>query len=227
MISGIALALKTLKPSVKVFGVTVDQTPGMLELKKGLPLSARKFIATIADGIAIKQPSTEMFQAYINQYVDDIVEVTDEEIAQAIVYLLEAEKSVVEGSGAAGVAAVLNDKIKLSGPTCIVLCGGNIDLNLVTSVIDTGLLKQGRMARISTIVNDLPGALAKMTKLFAEGGANVIDVVHDRVSPELNVRQTRIDFHVETLGNDHIRSLVKSLKKAGIKILESKDGELQ
>jgi len=225
LISGIAFTLKALKPDIKIYGVVVDQTPGMKELKSGSKRTNRKQISTIADGIAVKNPSEEMFQTYIDKYVEEIVEVTDEEIAQAIVYLLEYEKSVVEGSGAAGLAAILSNKLELTGQTCVVLCGGNIDLNMVNSVIDTGLRKQGRIARISTVVSDLPGALAKMTNVIAKKGANIVDVVHDRVHPDLSVRETRIDFYVETIGFEHIQILIAALKKQGAHIINELEGD--
>ena len=220
LISGIAYVVKQLNPKVKVYGVVSDQTPGMMQLKKGQRQEQPEFISTIADGIAVKSPSKEMFKSYIDEYVDEIVSVSDDEIAQAIVYGMELEKTILEGSGAAGLAAVLSGKIKPSGPSCVVLCGGNIDLNLVSSVIDTGLRKAGRLARISVIVNDLPGELASLTKDFAEMKANVLDVSHDRVSPELSLRQTRIDFLLETMSFDHINEIKEKIRERNIWILE-------
>ncbi len=220
LIGGIAFVIKTLNPQCKIYGVVSDQTPGMMEMKSGQDLSRREFISTIADGIAVKNPSPEMYKHYIDPYVDEIVSVTDEEMAQAIVYGMEMEKTILEGSGAAGLAAVLNGKFNLKGPTCIVLCGGNIDLNLVNSVIDTGLRRNGRLARISVIVNDLPGELAALTKDFADTRANVLDVIHDRVSPELSLRQTRIDFLLETMSFEHILEIKEKIRKRNIWILE-------
>ena len=117
-------------------------------------------------------------------------------------------------------AAVLNDKLPLKGKTCVLLCGGNIDLNTIAAVIDTGLRKQGRLARVSTIVIDLPGGLHKITKVFAENRANVLEVIHDRVSPELSVRETRIDFLLETLSFGHINEIKKALEGHGIRIVK-------
>lgn len=224
LIGGIASAIKLSAPHVKVFGVVTEQTPGMLELKKGVSPSTQRTISTIADGIAVKNPSPVMYEKFIEPYVDDIFSVSDEEIAQAIVHLLEDEKSVVEGSGAAGLAAVLSGKITGEGPTCVVLCGGNIDLNTVSSVIDTGLRRQGRLTRISTIVDDLPGLLAEMTTVFAKGRANILDVHHDRVSPELRLRQTRIDFLLETIDSDHVRALQAQLEEKGVRVLREEEG---
>lgn len=219
LISGIAYVLKTLKPDIKVYGVVSEEAPGMANLKHNKKPKEVEMITTIADGIAVKNPSKEMFDNYISKYVDDIVTVSDEEMAQAIVYCMENEKAIVEGSGAAGLAAVLNGKLPLQGPSCVLLCGGNIDLNTVNSVIDTGLRKQGRLSRISTIVGDLPGALANLTKEFAMARANVLDVIHDRVSPELNVRETRIDFLLETMSLEHIEEIKNRLRGRGVRIV--------
>jgi len=223
LIGGIASALKLSAPHIKIYGVVTEQTPGMMELKKGLELSQRSAISTIADGIAVKNPSKEMFKNFIDPFVDDIVTVSEEDIAQAIVHLLEYEKSVVEGSGAAGLAAILNgklsDKIDGQGSTCVLLCGGNIDLNTVSSVIDTGLRKQGRLTRISTIVDDLPGLLADVTSVFAKSRANILDVHHDRVSSELKVRETRIDFLLETVNSEHVKALQEELEQKGVRVL--------
>ncbi|MEM7645545.1 MAG: pyridoxal-phosphate dependent enzyme, partial [Pseudomonadota bacterium] len=190
------------------------------ELKTGEKQNAPGFISTIADGIAVKNPSPAMFDHYVNKYVDDIVKVNDEELAQAIVYAMESEKTILEGSGAAGLAAVLNGKLPIESPSCIVLCGGNIDLNTVSSVIDTGLRKNGRLARLSVVVSDLPGSLAAMTKEFAEARANVLDVHHDRVSPDLSLRQTRIDFLLETMSREHIEEIKDKIRQLNIRILE-------
>lgn len=220
LISGIAFVIKHLNPNCKVYGVVSDQAPGMLEMKKGKVQNKPKIVSTIADGIAVKNPSPLMYENYIDKYVDDIVSVSDEEISQGIVYGMEQEKTVLEGSGAASLAAVLNQKLTLSGPSCLVLSGGNIDLNTMSSVIDTGLRKAGRLARISVIVEDLPGHLAGLTKDFAELRANVLDVLHDRVSPELSLRQTRIDFLLETMSFEHIEEIKERIRKRKVRILE-------
>ena len=221
LISGISFVIKSLRPQCKVYGVVSDQTPAMMEMKTGEEHVHPPFISTIADGIAVKTPSEPIFENYISKYVDDIVCVNDDEIAEAIVYAMESEKTVLEGSGAAGLAAVLSGKLELDGPSCVLLCGGNVDLNTVSSVIDTGLRKQGRLARISVIVNDLPGGLAELTNEFAAARANVLDVIHDRVSPELSLRQTRIDFLLETMSTEHIKEIKQRLREKKIWTLEN------
>ncbi len=220
LISGIAFVVKHLNPKCKVFGVVSNQAPGMMQLKKHIPVELPPVISTIADGIAVKNPSPLMFQTYIDPYVDDIVTVSDEDLSQAIVYGMEMEKTILEGSGAAGLAAVLTGKIKTKGPSCVVLCGGNVDLNTISSVIDTGLRKSGRLARISVIVDDLPGHLAQITRDFADLRANVLDVHHDRVSPELSLRQTRIDFLLETMSQEHIDKIKDQIRERNINIIE-------
>lgn len=220
LIGGISYVIKQKNPKCKVYGVVLDQTPGMMELKKEKSITKNHNISTIADGIAVKTPSPVMFKNYIDNYVDDIVSVSDEEIAQAIVQLMEIEKVIVEGSGAAGLAALLNERLKLETPSCLLLCGGNIDLNTVNSVIDTGLRKHGRLTRISVIVSDLPGALALLTQELADCRANVLDVTHDRVCPELTVRQTRIDFLLETLSFEHIEEIKQRLRARGVRIVQ-------
>ncbi len=220
LISGIAFAVKKLNPQCKIYGVVSNQTPGMMNLKKREGKSVSSFVSTIADGITVKKPSVRIFDSFINPLVDDIVAVHDEDIAQAIVYAMEVEKVILEGSGAAGLAAVLKGQLKLEEPACILLCGGNIDLNVIGNIIDTGLRQNGRLVRLSVIVNDLPGELAALTKDFAQTHANVLDVIHDRVSSHISLRQTKIDFILETTGFHHIEEIKKNIRKRNIQILE-------
>lgn len=226
LISGIATAAKALKPSLRIFGVVSDQADGMLGLFRGATAESiqkkaqlRRRITTIAEGIAIKQPSLEMANRFIKPLVDEVVSVSDEEIATAIVTLLEHAKLVTEGSGAAGFAALLSGKVQASGPTAVVLCGGNIDLNVMSLVIESGLRHQGRIARLSVVADDLPGSLNRITQVVARTRANIIDVTHDRVSPELGLRETRIDLVVETSGFDHLNLLEAELTEAGFRLL--------
>ncbi|MCB9072381.1 MAG: threonine ammonia-lyase [Bdellovibrionaceae bacterium] len=223
VIGGISFIAKTLNPKCEVIGVVSDQTPGLMNMKEGTKVTPASTVNTIADGIAVKTPSPEMFENYINKYVDHIVSVSDNEIAEAIVTLMEKDKVVTEGSGAAATAAMLTGKIKPKGKTVIFLSGGNIDMNTLNVVVETGLRRKGRLTRISVIVNDLPGSLARLTAIMAQNKANVLDVHHDRVSSELSVRETRIDFLLETASFDHARELIQNLKNSGIRILQ---GEL-
>lgn len=219
LIGGISFVIKTLNPQCEVIGVVSDQTPGMMLLKQGQSYNSNSSVNTIADGIAVKTPSPEMFETYIQKYVDKIVAVSDNEIAEAIVTIMEKDKVVTEGSGAAAMAAVISGKVSVKPKTVVLLCGGNIDMNTLNVVVETGLRRKGRLMRLSVIVNDLPGSLAKLTATMAQNKANVLDVHHDRVSSDLSLRETRIDFLLETSGFDHANELVENLKKEGVRII--------
>jgi threonine dehydratase len=176
-------------------------------------------VTTIAEGIAIKNASPTMFETHIKNLVDDIVEVNDDEVAAAIVTLLEKAKTVTEGAGAAGLAAVMAGKIRGGKKIAVILCGGNIDLNVMSRVIESGLRHEHRLARIALVVDDLPGNLQRITTVMAEERANVLEVYHDRVSPELSLRETRIDFLVETSNQDQIKTLHQRLRAQGFRVL--------
>ena len=160
-----------------------------------------------------------MFDSFISQLVDEIVTVNDDEIAEAMVFLLERGKTVVEGSGAVGVAALINKKIPLGKKTCIVLSGGNIDLNIISKVIEKGQIRKGRLVELSVIVDDVPGILARLTQVIADHKANILQVHHDRISGGLFLRETRIDFVLETTSLDHVEVIRKAVEKTGAKII--------
>ncbi len=213
LISGIATAVKAINPKCKVYGVQSAQASGMEKFFHGQVLSEPpKRISTIADGIAIKKPSRAMFDCFISKLVDEIVTVTDDEIAEAIVFLLEKLKTVTEGAGAAGLAAAMNRKLDLGKKTCIVLCGGNIDLNLIAKVIEKGQIRKGRLVEISMVVDDLPGNLSRLTQIIASEGANILEVHHDRVTAGLNLRQTKINFILETTSPEHVEKIKVALR---------------
>lgn len=225
LISGIAIAMKHLNPSIKVIGVQSALSPGMSELFKNggqydpMKVSSTTRIATIADGIAIKQPSRIMYESFIKNYVNEIVTVSDDEIAEAIVFLMERAKTMTEGSGAAAMAAVINRKLELGKKTCVVLCGGNIDLNIVSKVIERGQIKRGRLMALSVVVADLPGSLNRLTAAIAKEKANILEVHHDRVSQGLYLRETRIDFVLETTGLEHLVRVRLALEAVGGRIV--------
>lgn len=222
LISGIGLAIKALKPACKIFGVQSNQTPGMSQLFKHQSAELKlKRITTIADGIAIKRPSQEMYSQFISKYVDDIVTVSDDEIAEAIVYLVERMKTVTEGSGAAGFAGLMNHKLDFGKNVCVLLCGGNIDLNIVSKVIERGQIKRGRLAKMSVVVEDMPGNLQKLTQIIAMEKANILEVNHDRLTHGLSLRETRIDFFLETNSFDQIKRIEAGIEKIGGKVLHT------
>ena len=227
LISGIATAIKALHPKCKIYGVQSDQAPGMEKLfHHHPPATSRKKIATIADGIAIKNPSPVMYESFISKLVDDIVTVTDDEIAEAIFFLMEKAKTVTEGSGAAAAAALLHrSQLKLGKKSCVLLCGGNIDLNIVSKVIEKGQIRRGRLVEMSVVVEDLPGALHRMTEIIAAHQANILEVHHDRVSHGLFLRETRIDFLLETSSHEHIEKIRQALLQSGVRFLSSSSGD--
>lgn len=221
LISGIGLVIKTLKPSCKIYGVQSTQTPGMSQLFKHQSSETKNSrITTIADGIAIKKPSPEMYSQFISKYVDDIVTVSDDEIAEAIVYLMERMKTVTEGSGAASFAGLMNHKWSLGRNTCVLLSGGNIDLNIISKVIERGQIKRGRIAKMSVVVEDMPGNLQRLTQIIATEKANILEVNHDRVTHGLSLRETRIDFFLETNSFEQIKKIEAEIEKIGGKILK-------
>lgn len=222
LISGISLAIKTLKPSCKIFGVQSEQTPGMSQLFRHQSADSKlKRITTIADGIAIKKPSPEMYSQFISKYVDDIVTVSDDEIAEAIVYLVERMKSVTEGSGAASFAGLMKHKLDFGKNVCVLLSGGNIDLNIVSKVIERGQITRGRLAKMSVVVEDMPGNLQKLTQIIAIEKANILEVNHDRLTHGLSLRETRIDFFLETNSFEQIKRIEVGIEKIGGKVLHT------
>lgn len=221
LISGIALAVKTINPKVRVIGVQSDRAPGMAHLYNGKPLEYTKRSPTIADGIAIKNPSKIILDSFISKYVDQVVTVSDDEISEAIVFLMERTKAVAEGSGAAAMAAAMSGNINLGKKCCIIISGGNIDLNIVSKIIDRGQTLRGKLCEISTIVDDLPGNLNRLTEVIAKQKANILEVRHDRVSKGLSLRETRIDFVLETTSIEHVEKIQRALEDAGAKVIKN------
>ena len=220
LISGMAVALKSLNPQIKVIGVQTEAVQTMYQLFKKIspPPEVAYSMATIADGIAVKAPSQVMYQDFIAKYVDDVVTVNDSEIAEAIVFLLERAKTVAEGAGAAALAALLSKKVMAASKTCVVVSGGNIDLNMIAQVIQRGQIQRGRLCEMSVTVPDIPGSLSQVTQILVEQKANILEVHHDRVKQGLNLKETRIDFVIETTSHEHIHRVRESLKKWGARV---------
>ena len=213
--SGIAAAAKALRPSVKVIGVETEVLPCMLQaVEAGQPVTLDPS-NTIADGIAVKRAG-DLTLEHVKKFVDEIVTVSEEEIASAILYLLEREKTVVEGAGAVGVAALMQRKIRgLEGKrTCAVVSGGNIDVNLVARVIERGLVKDGRLVRISVALQDKPGQLAKVSNIVANARANVIEVHHTRAFA-YRFGDTTLQLTLETRGPEHVEEILRALRERG------------
>jgi threonine dehydratase len=215
LISGVAMAIKALKPSVRVVGVQAAGAPAIyLSQRKG-DLVYTDSVRTIADGIAIKRPGTLNWDM-IKQYVDEVVLVDEEEIVQSILVLLERAKLMVEGAGAVGLAALLHGKAAhVTGPVCVLLSGGNIDVNVLSRIIERGLVKGGRYVRLSTFVPDRPGGLQQLLAVVAAAGANVINVHHERWLNKATIGEVEIDLSLETRDSRHVEQILQIMKKEG------------
>lgn len=216
IISGIAIAVKNLLPNIRVVGVQAEHCASVNQsLKNGKPLEAH-LLPTIADGIAVKRPG-EKTLPIIEQYVDEVVEVTEEEIARGIFHCVQNNHLVVEGAGAAGVAALLAKKIKVKpdDTVCTVLCGGNIDANLLARVLEQVLVRQGRYIMLKVLVADRPGMLATLTQRVAETGANVIEVYHRRAMWLAPLGRVGIEMLLEVRDEEHGREVVHYLDSVG------------
>ena len=215
LIGGIACAVKESRPNVKVFGVQPARIPSMkAAVAQGKPVTLES-AKTIADGIAVRRAGDRTLPL-VQKYVDDIVTVEEEEIANAILLLLEREKTLAEGAGAAAIAAVLNRKLPLEGKRVAVLvCGGNIDVTLLARIIERGLVKDGRLVRLRVHLPDYPGALHRLTGILADHRANIVETAYDRAYHGVNLGDTAIDITMETRGPEHITELLSALVSAG------------
>ncbi|MEN4917671.1 threonine ammonia-lyase [Achromobacter spanius] len=217
LISGIATAAKALKPGIEIVGVQTERFPAMYAAVKGVSMPQGQY--TIAEGIAVKSPG-DLTLPIVQKLVDRVELVSEADIEHAIVVLLEIEKSVVEGAGAAGLAALLraqeegSDRYK-GKRIGLVLTGGNIDPLMLGELIERGMVRAGRLARIRVDLRDLPGALAHATKLIADAQANITEVHHQRAFTSLPVRNVEVDFVLQTRGPDHIQEVIDVLNAAG------------
>jgi len=214
LVSGIAAAVKALRPSAKVIGVETEVLPSMLASLEEQHLVTIEPATTLADGIAVKRPGEITF-AHVQKLVDEIVTVSEEEIASAILYLLEREKTVVEGAGAVGVAALLNHKVKLEGQRVVsIVSGGNIDVNVIARVIERGLVRDGRLVRVDVLLLDKPGQLARVSQVIASHKANVIEVHHSRAFSD-RFGDAVLQLTLETRGIDHVEEILRALRERG------------
>jgi threonine dehydratase len=215
LIAGVACAVKATNPNVRVIGVQPARLPSMkVAIAEGQPVTLSP-AATIADGIAVRRAG-EKTLPLIQKYVDDIVTVDEEEIANAILLLLEREKTLAEGAGAAAIAALINRKTPLSGKKIAVLvCGGNIDVSLLSRIMERGLVKDGRLVRLRVHLPDYPGALHRLTGILAQHRANIVETAYDRAYYGVNLGDTAIDITMETRGPDHIAELLSALSASG------------
>jgi len=221
MISGIAIALKERRPEIRIIGVEPVNIACMkAAMDSGQPVVVEAQ-PTIADGLAVKRAGDRTAEI-VSRYVDQIVTVTEGEIASAILKMLEIEKTVVEGGGAAGLAALLFNKVEglEDKNVAIIISGGNIDPNLLMKIIERGLAKDGRMVRIRSFMRDRPGELARICRHVADIGANILDVAHNRAFANLEVGGVEIELTLETRGREQVEELLDILVKDGISAQE-------
>ena len=215
LISGIATAVKAIKPSIQVVGIEAAGAPSAFMSRRKGKIVSLKTAHSLADGIVVKQIGQKTFPV-IEQLVDDIVTVKEEEIAHAIVSLMEKTNLVVEGSGAVGLAALLYGHFKpKGGKTVIVLSGGNIDLQTLSRVVERGMLAEGRYLKIRVDLLDVPGALAGLAHLVANLGANIFHVSHDRRTTDVPLGRAEVHLELETKGPDHIEKVLTTLRESG------------
>ena len=214
LIGGIACAVKEANAKIRVIGVESEKLPSMLRaVETGAPVTIAA-AATIADGIAVRRTG-ELTLPLVNRYVDEIVTVDDEEIASAILMLLEQEKTLAEGAGAAGLAAVVQSKTNLRHRrTVVLMSGGNIDVTLLAKIIERGLVKDGRLLRIRVYLQDRPGALHALTQILARERANIVETIHNRAYYGVSLGETVIDVTLETRGASHITAIHHALSEA-------------
>lgn len=215
LIGGIACAVKELAPRVRIIGVQTSRLPSMkVAIAEGKPVTLTPAV-TVADGIAVRRAGDRTLPL-VQKYVDEIVTVDEEEIANAILLLLEREKTLAEGAGAAAIAALVNRKVPLSGMRiAVVVGGGNIDVTLLSRIIERGLVKDGRLVRLRIHLPDYPGALHKLTGILAQHRANIVETSYEKAYYGVNLGDTAIDITMETRGADHIAELLSALGAAG------------
>lgn len=217
LISGVAAAVKMLHPSVRVVGVQAAGAAGMkasLEAGHVVELPSAK---TIADGIAVKKPGENTFEL-CQKYVDEVVTVDDDEIAQAILFLMERGKMVAEGAGAAPVAAIMNHKFDTTGKIAAIISGGNIDVTMISRIIEKGLLRAGRVSKLRILMKDQPGQLEAVSRIIGANGANVMAVHHDRTDVDLDIRDAILEITMETQDREHAQAIIAALREAGFHV---------
>jgi threonine dehydratase len=213
LISGIALAAKALKPSIRIVGVQSALYPSMYNVIKGESRPMRG--DTLAEGIAVKMPGA-LTRELVARYVDDIVLVNEDDLERAVACLINIEKTVVEGAGAAGLAAVLANPAMFRGCTLgLVLCGGNIDTRLLASVLTRELAREGRLSQLTIDIVDRPGQLARVATLLGDAGANIVEVSHQRTFSDLPAKGTMLEVVIETRDRSHLNETVDRLRQAG------------
>lgn len=217
--SGVAFAIKTLNPNIKVYGVQASGAPSMLLSFEHKHVECLPSVATIADGIAVKEPGELTYQL-CQKYLDGVVTVTEDEICAAILALVEQQKMIAEGAGAVSVAAAMFNKVPVKGrKTVCIVSGGNIDVTILSRVINRGLSKSGRIFNFCVELDDKPGQLLLVSQVAASVGANIISVYHERNDDTSNVTACWLRVQVETRNADHVEELKMALENAGLKLI--------
>jgi len=214
LISGIAIAAKALKPDIEIYGVEVDRFPSTYQALRGLPPTSGG--TTLADGIAVKSPG-KMTLEVIRALVSEVMIVDETAVEMAICALAEQQKLVAEGAGAAGVAAILAQPQRFAGrKVATILCGGNIDVRLLSAVLARGLARDGRLVRLRVEIVDKPGVLAQITRVIGESGGNIIEVYHQRMFYNVPAKQAEVDVVIETRNASHVHEIMERLNAVGL-----------
>lgn len=217
LISGVAFAIKQLNPNVKVYGVQAAGAPSMVKSVKEGKIRRLASVTTIADGIAVKEPGDLTFDI-VSQYVDELVTVTDDEVAAAILALIEQQKLCAEGAGAVSVAAAMFNKVPVAGKKVVCLVsGGNIDVTILSRVIDRGLLKSGRTLSIQVNLVDKPGQLQGVANIIADAGGNVTLIHHEKATEDMSITDAYLRITMETKNFEHIDEILHALSDAGFR----------
>lgn len=219
LISGVAYAIKNLNPNIKVYGVQAAGAPSMYNSVKKHEIETLPGVKTIADGIAVKTPGENTFEI-CEKYVDEIVTVTDDEISTAILTLIEKHKLIAEGAGAVSVTAALFDKLPIKGKKVVcLLSGGNIDVTILSRVINRGLQKEGRLVELTIELLDKPGQLRGVSKIIASLGGNVVSINHDRTDVDTDINSCFLRVSMETRNHEHVKQIKDELTRQGYKIV--------
>jgi len=220
LISGVAFAIKSLNPKIKVYGVQASGAPSMFQSIQDHKIECLEKVSTIADGIAVKEPGENTFK-YVSQYVDDIVTVTDDEISTAILTLIEQHKLIAEGAGAVSVAAALFNKLPIKGQkTVCLVSGGNIDVTILSRIIKRGLIRSGRSCLLNIELLDKPGQLKKVSQIIADLGGNVTSIHHERANEGSDINGCYLRIMLETRNYEHIDAIRSALISDGFKLLD-------
>lgn len=219
LISGVACAIKQLNPNIKVYGVQAEGAPSMYNSIRDGKIECLEDVHTIADGIQVKEPGEHTFNL-VQKYVDEIVTVSEDEIAAAILALIEQQKLVSEGAGAVPVAAAMFNKVPIKGKkVCCLVSGGNIDVTILSRVIDRGLLKTGRILSIEISLEDKPGQLLGVSQIIAQHGGNVDMIHHEKASEETDITDAKLRITMETKNFEHGEEIMQALRDAGFKFV--------